>query len=234
MQEQPTYRDLAGLAALVKIGVIGCLLAAVFSGWSSWLQLDLLQRVAAGAEVTETEADSNDRREMFSGLLFLAVYIATAIVFLRWIYLAKRNAQALGATGLQFTPGWSVGYFFVPVMNLWKPYQSMRETFKASSPEHGEDWADATTPAVVGVWWTFWIISLIVSQLAFRVGLRAETLNSRLAATWLDLLSSLSEALLCASALVLISALTAMQEEKHWKLMPTTREPKMEDSRFAN
>ena len=39
-----------------------------------------------------------------------------------------------------FTPGWSVGWFFVPIMNPWKPFQAMREIWQASAePGNGFD-----------------------------------------------------------------------------------------------
>jgi hypothetical protein len=47
-------------------------------------------------------------------------YFLTSVLFLRWTYLVKKNAMALGASYLEFdfSAGWSVGYYFVPLANL--------------------------------------------------------------------------------------------------------------------
>jgi hypothetical protein len=52
-------------------------------------------------------------------LCFLA-YFLTSVLFLRWTYLVKKNAMALGESYLEFdfSAGWSVGYYFVPLANL--------------------------------------------------------------------------------------------------------------------
>ena len=72
------------------------------------------------------------------GLLQLPVVLTTGIVFLMWIHRANRNARGLGAEGMTFTPGWSVGWYFIPIANLWKPFQAMKEIWQASADRlHG-------------------------------------------------------------------------------------------------
>lgn len=60
-------------------------------------------------------------------LLQLLVIIATGVVFLMWIYRANLNVRGFGAADMKFTPGWSVGWYFIPIMNLVRPYQAMKE-----------------------------------------------------------------------------------------------------------
>src|SRR5437868_6687462 len=68
-----------------------------------------------------------DGVELVSGLVTILVFIITGVLFLRWIHRANRNARALGAQGMRFTPGWAVGWYFIPIASLWKPYQAMKE-----------------------------------------------------------------------------------------------------------
>jgi hypothetical protein len=53
--------------------------------------------------------------------------------------------------GLAFTPGWAVGWWFVPFANLVKPFQSIRELWKASSADRA--WPEIRTWPVIGWWW---------------------------------------------------------------------------------
>ena len=86
----------------------------------------------------------------FRMLLGLAT-LATAIVVSRWIHLANSNARALGARKMAFTPGGAVGWYFVPIANLWKPYQAMREIWKASAGPLG--WQRRPVSALLPCWW---------------------------------------------------------------------------------
>lgn len=62
------------------------------------------------------------------GLLAL---IACFILVGRWIYLTNANAHLL-SDDMTISPAWSVGWFFVPFANLVKPYQGVKETWRAS------------------------------------------------------------------------------------------------------
>src|SRR4051812_38912574 len=55
-------------------------------------------------------------------LVQLALFIATVVTFLRWLHRAVRLAGTIDAD-VGVTPGWAVGYWFVPFLNLYRPYQ---------------------------------------------------------------------------------------------------------------
>lgn len=97
---------------------------------------------------------ASDSRQALLGVLYVVIFLVTGILFLLWTYLANRNARSLGATGMKFTPGWAIGWYFIPILNLWKPYQALRETFKASHPDCSDDWQQAPHPDILRLWWT--------------------------------------------------------------------------------
>jgi hypothetical protein len=51
-------------------------------------------------------------------LLYLLTFSVTAILFLRWTYLIKKNVLTLSSSKQAVSPGWSVGYYFIPVLTL--------------------------------------------------------------------------------------------------------------------
>ena len=67
-----------------------------------------------------------------TALLFYGALIGCAIAFPMWMHRANRAARALGATGMEFTPGWAAGWFFVPFANLVMPYRVAVELWKAA------------------------------------------------------------------------------------------------------
>ena len=58
---------------------------------------------------------------------------ATVVVWLVWQHHATANLWSRGLPGLRFTPGWVVGWWFVPFANLVLPYLAMRELDRRST-----------------------------------------------------------------------------------------------------
>ena len=52
-----------------------------------------MDRIIAGEEVTDAEATSNDNRQAAFGLIQLALGIAAAVVFIRWLHAAYKNVD---------------------------------------------------------------------------------------------------------------------------------------------
>lgn len=87
----------------------------------------------------------------------LVVMLGTAILVLMWIHRANYNARALGATRMEFTPGWAVGWYFIPIANFWKPYQAMKEICRASL--RPSRWWEEKAPSLLPLWWGLWLLS---------------------------------------------------------------------------
>jgi hypothetical protein len=214
MEAGKGYRDLTNLVGMVKllIVILGILSAAGL--WSGSLELDLLQRIRDGGEFTDSEAENSDTRQSVLGVLYLLVYIPTAVVFLRWVYLTNRNARALAGDDLKFTPGWAVGWYFVPVATLWKPYQAMKEMFRASNPDYADNWRDAPFPKYLPLWWGLWIVSGILGQVIIRRSFRSNTLDEMVALSHLVRLSDLVDVFLMGVVFAMVSRLADLQVEK--------------------
>ncbi len=102
----------------------------------------------------------------FFGLGFGLVYIAGIVAFCMWMNRVCRNAHALARREITITPGWSVGYFFIPIVSLWKPFQAMKEIWNASV-------GNETAP-ILGLWWALWLIGGFIDQISLRLTLRGE------------------------------------------------------------
>jgi FtsH-binding integral membrane protein len=108
-----------------------------------------------------------------AGLVAVVGSLAAALFFCLWLHRAAKNLPALGRGGMQFTPGWSVGWFFIPFANLVKPLAAVSELWKASDPEqdprdpHG--WLGSTATGLLPMWWAAWIISSILGNISGRI-----------------------------------------------------------------
>lgn len=93
----------------------------------------------------------------FAYAMSALVLFVSSVSVLMWIHRANHNARQLGATGLKFTPGWAVGWYFIPIASIWKPYQAMKEICQASfNPGR---WWDEDRPALLPAWWALWLLA---------------------------------------------------------------------------
>lgn len=158
-------------------------------------------------------------------LLQLVVFIATVVAFLLWMHRAYRNLPALGATGLDTTPGWAVCYFFIPFANLIKPFQVVREIWHESIPG-GEAQGDfggvstrAGTPALVGWWWAFWIVANIVGRVSDRATEMTGTIDGMLLASRLVIASNALFIVAALLAILVVKRIDEMQEAKFGQMV---------------
>lgn len=110
--------------------------------------------------------DAIDRSVLFSRI-GLAVFVVTGIAWLVWHHRAQANLHALGVRGLQYTPGWAVGWWLIPFANLFKPFQTVREVWKASEPSPA--WRSTRTWPVIGWWWAGWVVANVIGRIALTL-----------------------------------------------------------------
>jgi len=176
----------------------------------------------AAARVATEEEDINlfDLLDLGLGLLYLIVFVSTVVVFCMWLHRAYQNLPALGnpRPGLQYSPRWAVGSFFVPFANLIIPYRAVRETWAKSDPVTVDaDYfapLEPSSPSFLNVWWGFWLASNFVHNASFRVRMRGTTPDAMLAATWLDLAGDLLSIVAAALAIKAVRAIDRRQEER--------------------
>ena len=137
--------------------VLQILLAASFA--MQWMML--LQAQETGIDMATAQA--NDVRQQIVSVLVIVAALVSLVALLVWIYAAHANLPALGAGKLEFTPGWAVGYFFIPIVNLWKPFQAVREIHIRSDPDYASG-RTQDSAAIVGWWWGLRIVSAIAGR----------------------------------------------------------------------
>ena len=149
-------------------------------------EYELLLAVQDGAfstvDLAMAAADASDTRQLAIAGVQLVMTLFSYILVGTWIYRSNQNARQLGASGMVFTPGWSVGWYFVPVFNLWRPYQALKEIWKASQTAVG--WKDSPTPALLKWWWGLWILSSMLGGRSLTMG--ASELHELIFVNWLS------------------------------------------------
>lgn len=180
------------------------IVVAVVSIVSRTAEYELLSSVQSGVYASEVQAiadaEANDQRQRIIGIAYLSVFVISGFLILRWIYRANYNARQRGAKNMTFTPGWSIGYYFIPIVCLWKPYQAMKEIWKVSKDP--SDWESQDITGILSLWWTAWLISNFFGQAIFRLSMRAEELEELMS---INIIYRISDVLDIALALVFLT-----------------------------
>jgi hypothetical protein len=97
------------------------------------------------------------------GYFYLPVQVAAFLVGSRWLYRSRRLADVLSPSFRHtHRPSrvWLAWAF--PVVNLWFPYQVVRDIRRATV-------GPATTAAPVRLWWLLWLVWIAVDTVAYVV-----------------------------------------------------------------
>lgn len=149
-------------------------LVALVGQVADYSRIQTLSNTSRGSRVPHPEVLEIDAQTVLIRLALFLVVFLTAVSFLAWIYRAHKNLRALGATDLKYSPGWAIGGFFIPFLNIVRPYQVVSEIWRASAGEtrwsDGAAWIYAQTPIFIAVWWGSWLtLGLLDSLAAFTV-----------------------------------------------------------------
>lgn len=139
----------------------------IFGVVSLLIERSLVLDSLAGRPVSIDEAVASDNRvEAIGGWTLIALLVA-GVLWCIWQHRAHSNLRAFGRNGLRYTPGWAVGWWFIPIASLWKPLGAMSELWKASEPSDDPNaWLRARAWWALGLWWACWIVGNLLDLVA--------------------------------------------------------------------
>jgi hypothetical protein len=99
----------------------------------------------------------------------MTLLAATAIAFMTWLYRCRANLRAFGTRHLRYRRYWAIFGFLIPVVNLVRPYQVIREVWQASDPSTASplDWKTVKPPLLLRAWWVTFVAFLVFKILAW-------------------------------------------------------------------
>ena len=184
----------------------------------------LLSRIEAGEPVSDAEIDANDIRQGAIGFVQFLLLIACAVFFIRWFHRAYTNLLPLGAGELRYKPGWAIGAWFVPFLNLWRPKQIANDIWRASDPGYPPGdwvWRGGSVPALYAVWWGLFLGSNWAGQIAGRLLFSADEISEMQGATIAYFVADGGDLLAAVAAILVVRRTTARQEDRARRLAAT-------------
>jgi hypothetical protein len=157
-QPMQGYVSARGRATAIWIMVM---VQLVMLGLSVLGGVSALSSIGAGGSTALFTAALSGGLAILGGLMM----IATFIVFLTWVYRSIANLPALGSMNCRYTPGWAVGWWFIPIANLVHGYKIMATIWEESQPplvnENG--FYLPRKSAIVGWWWALYLMTTVLS-----------------------------------------------------------------------
>ncbi len=196
--------------------IITDLLSAVHNGALLWIYAS----TESGVEFSELQLNTFDflagYARMISSWLFIASYVLAALMFCRFIFRAMRNLDHANSRGERMPASWAVAYNFIPLMNIWKPLQAMRQIWRGSLDP---DLNRIDPPTLMGGWWACWLVSNLIANISFQISLRSGALSGEITnfesfktSLWLDVASSIITAASVFFLLTVIKPIVTAQD----------------------
>ncbi|HEU4508676.1 MAG TPA: DUF4328 domain-containing protein [Pyrinomonadaceae bacterium] len=150
-------------------------------------------------------------------LVELAIYSATVVFFLMWLYRAHDNLRAFNPwVRTDHSRGWAIGSFFVPFVNLVIPYRAVKEVWQKSGPPDEAFLAEPGPPAFFPAWWVFWLFASITSNISMRLAFNENVPEST--ATIVSIVAGVLFIVAAVFAYLVVDAIDKRQEETSEKL----------------
>lgn len=171
----PIYEPVDARATRAELLLMACTAIAWLAVGYGVAELLVLDAFSAGEPIS-AERHAAHR---ITGWIVLAVqgllFTGTGVAFLDWLYQARINLRALGVRRLDYTRGWALGGFFVPILNLWRPLSVVREVWKASNPSTTDPfaWKTGKVSPMVSLWWVGFVLYVLMEILSFAMNLAA-------------------------------------------------------------
>lgn len=183
---------------------------------SGYFELVLLKSAQEGAYIDENTANANDMRQMIIGLVQTAMYLTSAIIFIRWFRRAYGNLHRLGISNIKYSETMAVWSWIIPIIVFFRPVQIMNEIWNKTQEKINE--YDSTYTAkngglLIGLWWALFIISNFVGRYVMRTTLKAETIEQFIEGTQATIMSDLLQIPEALLVIIIVIQLSKMESK---------------------
>lgn len=208
-----TFRSTTPLAKALTV-ILGIdILVWLASSVHSFVAIEVMGRVLASAPYERSELTAIDTRNWGLGVLWQVVRIVAVVCFCMFMVRANRNARSFGSP-MSIRPGWAAGFFFVPIVCWWKPYQAMKEIWQGSDPDPNTHSFSVVVPSLIGWWWALWVVHTVGSRLISPAFKTVKGPAAFIKGSWVDVVMSGVSIAAALLAIAVVRAVARRQDER--------------------
>lgn len=143
----------------------------------------------------------------YASILVFIAAIVSITTFIMWFRRAYYNI-GLRVNDLLYGNGWAAGSWFIPVINLYMPFQIMKDLYKQTEKYMTfcmkEPYKGNLKTNYVNLWWTLWIISGLINYFSIRTSWNIENVDLTTLNSFIALTGAISQIALCVVTIVVI------------------------------
>jgi hypothetical protein len=208
------FKSLTPIAKAITMVMATYVGAELLSDWNTVVAMGVVRRALAEQPYDQSELTAIDVRAQALNVLGYAVSIATVVLFCVFMPRANRNARWFRSP-MSITAGWAAGYFFMPIVCLWMPYQAMKEIWQGSDPDPTVQAFTVRVPGLLPWWWggfvAYGVAARVPQTVNSLIGLGSETFMTR---AWVDLGRSLVSIVAIVLAIAVVRAVARRQDQR--------------------
>jgi len=163
------------------------LAAQVVSIASGAFRFFILDQVQSGEEVTETVTALNDLQYGLVALATFGINIAVIVTFIQWFRRAYHNLQRAGYH-TELSEAWAAGAWFVPFLNLVRPYKIMKEIWYQTQSAYA---TRVENHGILRAWWIMCLLRSWYNNITTQMSFKSETTSDFIRDTTLSIFGDL-------------------------------------------
>ncbi|MBE0642522.1 MAG: DUF4328 domain-containing protein [Bacteroidetes bacterium] len=171
----------------------------------------------------DREVSRLDRWLRFADAADLLFFIYTAVVFIVFMHNAYRNIMQPVIANRRFSPGWTIGAFLIPVVNIVLPYSVMREIWQCSRAlirSHVDGhWREEERPLVLRLWWPTTLAAFFIMDFSEPLAPLFPRVGVVVISTWMHIVGVALYLIAVGVTLAMVWKLSAMQ----WRMLVNMR-----------
>lgn len=165
--DTPLPRWWSGFSFAVQAALLTCGAASSFTFWVDLETLAFVEVVRLRPDsVTVADGERIDSLTSWTSLEVLAM-LGTGVLFIVWLYTVHRSSR-MDRRAMRHKSGWAIGGWFVPVLNLWRPFQMVSDVRRGATGD-----AHAPVSFRQGWWWGTWVALSLASGVVSALYSRA-------------------------------------------------------------
>lgn len=164
----PNTKTANNIILVIKILMI----LEIISLFLSFLQYNITSRYYDNKILTDNLYNIFDAIISLVGILFALIYLFSVYEFIKWFRTAYSNLHILFdlriiSNNLKHQDHWAAYSWFIPLLNLFRPYEIMKELYSESITvlnTQNISIKNEIKTHQIGWWWFFFIVTGILSK----------------------------------------------------------------------
>jgi len=183
-------------------------------GALAWRYFLLYDVQANPEDVDMNMINASDTFIMVVNVAHIIIVILSIVFFIMWFRRAYYNLHTLPWHNARYTEGWAAGSWFVPIINLWWPYQIMMDIWRGTQHALRERLGEPRSAAIVGWWWALHLITSFYNNISTRLGWDADQdIDSLLTSTKVDFIGEILSVPAIIVTIMLIQRTSSFERE---------------------